>query len=128
MNPPELRYSREHEWVRMEKDGTATIGITHYAQEQLGDVVYVDLPEKGKGLSQFTKFGEIESVKAVSDLFAPIGGEIIATNAALKDSPELVNTDPYGQGWMVKVKPRDTGELKSLMDSKAYDLLLQETT
>ncbi len=127
MNPKELRYSKEHEWVRMEKDGTATIGITHYAQEQLGDVVYVDLPEKGKALIQFKKFGEIESVKAVSDLFAPVSGEIAAVNAGLKETPELVNTDPYGKGWMLKVKLRDKVELNNLMDSQAYDLLLQET-
>jgi glycine cleavage system H protein len=127
MNPTELRYSKEHEWVRAEADGTATIGITHFAQEQLGDVVYVDLPEKGRALAQFKKFGEIESVKAVSDLFAPVSGEILAVNAALKDGPELVNKEPYGQGWMLKVRLKNRDELNDLMTAQAYELLLQES-
>ena len=104
--PQDLRYSKEHEWVRLEGD-TATIGITHFAQEQLGDVVFVELPEKGATIRQFSSLGVVESVKAASDIYAPIGGTIIAINEVLEDAPETVNQDPYGDGWFFRVQPTE---------------------
>lgn len=118
--PDDRRYSKEHEWVLREGE-RARIGITDYAQDQLGDVVYVDLPEVGATLEQFAKMGEIESVKAVSDLFAPVSGEVIAINDALADQPELVNSDPYGQGWLVEVRPAENTQLELLLDAPAYE-------
>lgn len=120
MNPPELRYTEEHEWVRVE-GSEAIFGITAHAQEELGDVVYVDLPPVGAVTQIGAKFGEIESVKAVSDLFAPLSGTIIAVNEALIDHPEQVNSEPYGQGWMVRIRLRDPGELDGLMDASRYE-------
>ena len=117
--PDDLRYSKEHEWVRM--DGSrATIGITSFAADELGDVVFVDLPEVGAALSQFSTFGVIESVKAVSDLYAPVSGEVVEVNEALRDSPELLNADAFGEGWIAKVELSDTAELDGLMDAAAY--------
>ncbi len=117
--PDDLRYSKEHEWVR--SDGSqATIGITSFAADELGDIVFVELPDPGSRLDQFGTFGVIESVKAVSDLYAPISGEVIEVNEALRDRPELVNSDPYGEGWIVRVQLRDTAELDGLMDAAAY--------
>ncbi|CAN5340544.1 glycine cleavage system protein GcvH [soil metagenome] len=117
--PDDLRYSKEHEWVRM--DGSrATIGITGYAADELGDVVFVELPEVGATLTQFGIFGVVESVKAVSDLYAPISGEVVEVNEALRDAPELLNADAYGEGWIAKVELTDTDQLDGLMDAAAY--------
>ncbi len=117
--PDDLHYSREHEWVRV--DGSeATIGITSFAAEELGDIVFVELPEIGTALSQFGTFGVVESVKAVSDLYAPVSGEVTQVNEALRDAPELVNSDPFGEGWLMKVTLADSSELDALMDAGAY--------
>jgi glycine cleavage system H protein len=121
--PAELRYTKDHEWVRVDGE-EATVGITAYAAEQLGDIVFVELPEGGRSLSQFAAFGVVESVKAVSDLFAPLSGEVTTTNEALGDAPELVNSDPYGQGWMVRIKLADPAEVDDLLDAAAYDTLI----
>jgi glycine cleavage system H protein len=123
--PADLRYTKEHEWVRLEGD-EATIGITQYAAEQLGDVVFVELPDTGRTLQQFATFGVVESVKAVSDLFAPLTGDVNATNDALKDQPELVNSDPYGEGWMLKVAVADAAQVDALLDAAAYEQLIAE--
>ena len=117
--PDDLRYSKEHEWVRVE-GSRATIGITSFAADELGDVVFVELPEVGATLSQFGTFGVVESVKAVSDLYAPISGEVVEVNEALRDSPELLNADAFGDGWIAKVELADTAELDGLMDAAAY--------
>jgi glycine cleavage system H protein len=124
MNPEDLKYSDEHEWLRMEDD-TAVIGITHFAQDSLGDVVFVELPEVGSDVSQFEKMGEIESVKAVSDLYSPVGGKVIEVNDSLADSPELVNDSPYGDGWMLKVELADSSEIERLMSASEYDTLIE---
>jgi glycine cleavage system H protein len=117
--PEDLAYSREHEWVRM--DGTrATIGITSYAADELGDIVFVELPEVGTSLTQFGTFGVVESVKAVSDLYAPIGGEVVEVNDALRDAPELLNSDPFGEGWIARVEITDPAQLDELLDASAY--------
>ena len=121
--PPDLRYSSEHEWVRVDGD-TGTIGVTDYAQDQLGDIVYLDLPAAGATLTQFGKMGEIESVKAVSDLYAPIGGEVVEVNQEAIDSPELVNNDAYGRGWLLKVRLSEPSELDKLLSAEAYDELI----
>ncbi len=118
--PDDLRYSKEHEWVRVE-DSRATIGITSFAADELGDIVFVELPEVGATLSQFGAFGVVESVKAVSDLFAPIAGEVLEVNDALREAPELLNSDPFGEGWIARVALADPGELDALMDADAYD-------
>ena len=125
--PPNLRYTKEHEWVLVE-DGPSTgsgqaigtVGITDYAQDQLGDIVYVALPEPGKQLSQLAVFGEIESVKAVSELYSPVSGEVVESNAALSDKPELVNESPYGEGWIMKVRLADEGEITKLLTAEQY--------
>jgi glycine cleavage system H protein len=123
MVPTDLRYTKDHEWVRIDGD-EATIGITAYAADQLGDIVFVELPEPGRGLEQFATFGVVESVKAVSDLFAPISGEVTETNADLGPSPELVNSDPFGGGWMIKLRVADPAQLAALLDPDAYDALI----
>jgi glycine cleavage system H protein len=123
MYPEDLRYSKEHEWVRV-GDAQATIGITSFAADELGDIVFVELPEVGTRLEQFTAFGVIESVKAVSDLNAPIAGEVTEVNEVLRDRPELVNSDPFGEGWIAKVSIADDAGLDALMDAASY----QETT
>jgi glycine cleavage system H protein len=123
MVPTDLRYTNDHEWVRVEGD-EATIGITAYAADQLGDIVFVELPDVGRALEQFAAFGVVESVKAVSDLFAPVSGEVTATNQDLGGSPELVNGEPYGGGWMVRVRLADPGQLDGLLDADAYDALI----
>ncbi len=122
-SPADRRYSKEHEWVKAEGD-TARIGITDYAQEQLGDVVYVDLPEAGATITQFEKMGEIESVKAVSDLFSPISGGVLATNNAVVEKPELVNSDPHGGGWLLEVRISDASELDKLLSAEEYDAFI----
>ncbi len=119
--PIELRYSKEHEWVRVLDDGTALIGISDYAQDQLHELVYVELPQVGKDVSQSEVIGTVESVKAVSDIYSPISGVIIEVNEELQNSPELINQDPYGRGWIVKIKPKNLdSDLKRLMDAEAY--------
>jgi glycine cleavage system H protein len=117
--PPELRYTKDHEWVRVQ-DGIGTVGITDYAQDQLGDIVYVDLPSPGKQLTQLAVFGEIESVKAVSELYSPVSGEVVESNQALADKPELVNESPYGEGWLMKVRLADEGEVDRLLTADQY--------
>ena len=119
-SPPELKYTKEHEWVRTE-GGIGTVGITDYAQDQLGDIVYVDLPAPGSQVSYLGKLGEIESVKAVSELFSPVTGEVVEVNAALVERPELVNQSPYGEGWMLRVRLNDPGELDRLLSAQEYD-------
>ncbi len=118
-HPDDLAYSREHEWVRV-VDGRATIGITSFAADELGDIVFVELPEVGATLTQFGTFGVVESVKAVSDLYAPISGEVIEVNEALRDAPELMNSDPFGEGWIAKVELGDRSELAALLDAAGY--------
>ena len=120
MEPRDRQYTKEHEWVKLDGE-LATVGITNYAQEQLGDIVYVELPQPGDALSQFEAFGIIESVKAASDLYAPISGEVVAVNEELVDRPELVNEDPYGNGWMLKVDPKDEGQMAALMTAEEYE-------
>ena len=124
--PDDLRYSKEHEWVRLNGD-TATIGITHFASEQLGDVVFVELPEKGSTVRQFSSLGVVESVKAASDLYAPISGEVIERNVKVIEKPELVNSEPYGNGWMIKVRLADKGELNQLLSPTDYRSHIGET-
>ena len=126
MVPQDLRYTKEHEWVRIEGD-LATVGITDFAAEQLGDVVFVDLPEVGRTVAQFAAVGVIESVKAVSDLFAPVGGDVVETNAELTTKPELLNSDPYGQGWMLRIRLSDRTALDGLLDVAAYEALTSES-
>ena len=123
--PADLLYSKEHEWVRVDGD-TATIGITDYAQNSLGDIVYVELPRVGKQIDQFGNIGVVESVKAVSDLFTPIGGEIVEVNGALDADPAAVNRDPYGEGWLFKVKLKDVNEKKNLLSPDAYEKIAVE--
>ena len=125
MVPTDRRYTKDHEWVRVDGD-IATVGITQYAAEQLGDVVFVELPDVGRALSRHATFGVVESVKAVSDLYAPIGGEVRATNGELGKAPELVNQDPYEAGWMIRVSVADPGELDRLLDATAYEQLIAE--
>ncbi len=126
MNFPEnLKYTSEHEWVRMEGD-VAYVGITDYAQDQLGDIVFVDVPTVGETLKEGETFGTIEVVKTISDLFLPISGEIVELNEKLEETPELVNTDPYGEGWIIKVAPSDKGEFDNLLSAEAYKKLVNE--
>ncbi len=120
--PEELQYTRSHEWVRTEDD-TATIGITDHAQEELGDIVFVELPEEGATFVAGDAFGTVESVKAVSDLYAPVGGEVVEVNEALNDTPEKINEDPYGDGWIIKLRVSADGDLLSASD---YEQLLEE--
>jgi glycine cleavage system H protein len=122
-HPSDRVYSKEHEWVLVDGD-VATIGISEFAQDQLGEVVYVDLPGVGDVLSAGDSFGEIESVKSVSELFAPVSGEIVEINSALDDSPETVNSDPHGAGWMVKVRVEDDSELSALLSAEEYDAFI----
>jgi len=118
--PADLKYLETHQWVRVEADGTATVGITDFAQEQLGDVVYIGVPEVGVTVNGGEEAGVAESVKSASDVFSPVTGEVIEVNEKLEDEPEIVNEDPYGDGWMFKVKLADLGELDGLMDADAY--------
>jgi len=123
MVPTDLRYTNDHEWIRV-ADDEATIGITAYAADQLGDIVFVELPDAGRALDQSAAFGVVESVKAVSDLFAPVSGEVVANNEALAGSPEHVNGDPYGEGWMIRLRLTEPGEVDELLDADAYDALI----
>jgi len=122
--PQDLRYTPEHEWVRAGTDGVVRIGITAFAQDALGDVVFVSLPAVGDSVSAGDSCGEVESTKSVSDLYAPLSGEVVAVNEALETAPEMVNTDPYGQGWMYDVKLTDAAAAESLLDLEAYRALL----
>lgn len=122
-SPKDRRYTKEHEWVRLD-GGEAIIGITDFAQDQLGDLVYFDLPEPGAQVRQHAKLGEVESVKAVSEIYAPISGEVIELNQQVTDSPEVVNKDPFGEGWLLKVKPADASEMDSLLSPEDYDALV----
>ena len=123
MVPTDLRYTKDHEWVRVDGE-EATVGITEYAASQLGYIVFVELPDVARSLAQFAAFGVVESVKAVSDLFAPVSGEVTATNDALAGSPEQVNADPYGEGWMIRLRLTEPGEVDGLLDPAAYDELI----
>ncbi len=131
MNPDDRKYSKEHEWVKIE-DGpsgdTALIGITHYAQDQLGDVVYFDLPEKGSPVQQFQKLGEVESVKAVSDLFSPVTGKVVEVNQDLEEHPEVVNEDPFNRGWLLRITLDDPSELGNLLTAEQYKSFLSQTS
>ena len=118
--PADLKYLESHEWARAEADGTITVGISGHAQGALGDLVFVEVPEVGRSLTKGAAAAVVESVKAASDVYSPVSGEVIAANEALNGSPELVNTDPYGQGWLFKVKPSNTAELSQLLDAAAY--------
>lgn len=123
--PDELKFLRSHEWVRLESDGTAYVGISDHAQEAMGDLVYVELPEVGTTVSGGEEAGVVESVKAASDIFSPVTGEVIAINETLNDSPETVNTDPYGDGWLFQVRLSDPSELESLLSAEDYEAQLE---
>ncbi|HYH28303.1 MAG TPA: glycine cleavage system protein GcvH [Actinomycetota bacterium] len=124
--PEELKYTREHEWAALEEGNRVRVGITDFAQDALGDVVYVDLPEEGSEVRASEAFGEVESTKSVSDLFSPASGKVIERNAALEGSPELVNSDPYGDGWLVVIELADPSELDDLLDADGYRKMLAE--
>ena len=123
--PTNVKYTKEHEWIRLEGD-VAYVGITDYAQEQLGDIVFVDIPTEGETLAADEVFGTIEVVKTISDLFLAVTGEILQQNEALSDQPELVNQDPYGEGWLIKIKPAADADFDSLLDAEAYKALINE--
>lgn len=123
--PTDLKYFKEHDWVRLD-GGEAVFGITWYAQDALGEIVYVDLPDEGARVSSGATYGELESVKAVSEVYAPLGGEVVARNQQLEDEPELINQDPYGDGWLVRVKLDDPAEAETLMDAEVYRAFLAE--
>ena len=126
MNFPEnIKYTSEHEWIRLEGE-EAYVGITDYAQDQLGDIVFVDIPTEGETLKKGDVFGSIEVVKTVSDLFLPVGGEILEINPELEDHPELVNKEPYGEGWLIRIKPSDVSEMNDLLDANAYKSVINE--
>ena len=124
MNPADLKYTKEHEWVRLEGE-TATVGITDYAQSELGDVVFVELPEPGSTVKQGESFGVVESVKAASDLYAPVSGEVLETNTALTETPDLVNKESFAGGWMIRVRVSNQDEVNGLMDAQQYDEFLK---
>jgi glycine cleavage system H protein len=123
MVPSDLRYTKDHEWVRLDGE-TATVGVTSFAAEQLGDVVFVELPAPGRSLERHATFGVVESVKAVSDLFAPVAGEVAEVNDALGSEPELVNSDPFGAGWMIRLKVADAAQVDELLDAAAYEAII----
>ncbi|MCE8464100.1 glycine cleavage system protein GcvH [Bacteroides nordii] len=121
--PQNLKYTNEHEWIRVERD-MAYVGITDYAQEQLGDIVFVDIPTVGESLEANETFGTIEVVKTISDLFLPVAGEVIEQNESLEENPELVNKDPYGEGWLIKMKPANLKDIEDLLDAEAYKAVI----
>lgn len=123
MEPEELRYTAEHEWVRSHGDGTATFGITHFAQDALGDIVYVSLPTSGDALTAGSTCGEVESTKSVSDVYAPVAGEVVEVNPALDGAPETINADPYGAGWLVRVRLSDPSSVDTLLSAAEYRAL-----
>ncbi|HKJ91348.1 MAG TPA: glycine cleavage system protein GcvH [Oceanipulchritudo sp.] len=118
--PENLKYTKDHEWVRAEEDGTLTVGVTDYAQSSLGDITFVELPEVDETFEAGDPFGVVESVKAASDLYMPVSGSVVAVNEALADTPETVNADPYGEAWMLRIKPDNAGDCADLMDAPAY--------
>jgi glycine cleavage system H protein len=122
--PKDLKYTKSHEWVKPNADGSITVGITHHAQDLMGDMVFVELPTAGTQVTSGKECGVVESVKAASDVYAPVSGEIVEANAALADSPETVNKDPYGSGWMFRLKPANKAEVDGLLDAKAYEALV----
>lgn len=122
--PKQLQYTKEHEWIRREADGTVVVGITDHAQHQLGELVYVELPEAGRALAPGDAMAVVESTKAASDVYAPLAGTVVGVNETLASQPELVNTEPYGAGWLVRLKPAAAGSLQGLLDSAAYTALL----
>lgn len=124
--PADLKYLDSHEWARVESDGSVTIGISDHAQGALGDLVFVEVPEVGKSLSKGGAAAVVESVKAASDVYSPVSGEVVAANDALSGSPELVNSDPYGAGWLYKIKPSNASELQQLLDAKAYEKVVAD--
>lgn len=124
MYPPELKYTKEHEWARLDAS-MVRVGITHYAQDALGDIVYIDLPAPGTQVAAGQPFGEVESTKSVSDIYSPVSGEIAERNARLEESPELVNQDPYGEGWMVLISPTNAAELDGLLSSGDYQAFIE---
>ena len=124
--PADLRYSSDHEWVRVQDDGSVVIGITDHAQGALGDLVFVEAPEAGSVFASGDAFGVVESVKAASDVLSPFSGEVLEANSVLDDTPELVNTDPYGDGWLIRMQPSDPTELDGLMDAGAYEQFLED--
>ena len=128
MNPTDRKYTKEHEWIKLEEGSAGLLGITHFAQEQLGDVVYLDLPQVGTQLNQHAKFGEVESVKTVSDLYIPVSGKVIEVNQNVMDHPEVVNEDPYGRGWILRVELQDLSELDGLLTAEQYEAVIQETS
>lgn len=123
--PPGLKYSKEHEWVAAE-ESMATIGITDHAQDQLGEIVYIELPSVGEKISKDDPFGVVESVKAVSDIYAPISGTVAEVNEGLRESPEVINEDPYGDGWLIKIRASDASEMDDLMDSEEYEEMVAQ--
>ncbi len=126
MNPSDRKYSKEHEWAKTDAKGLVIVGITHYAQDQLGDIVYIDLPKVGTKIEQFKKLGEVESVKAVSDIYTPVGGEVVEINKAIVEKPETVNQDPFEKGWLVKIKPSNANaDIQKLMTAAQYDTFLK---
>jgi glycine cleavage system H protein len=127
MYPEDLRYTKEHEWARLEGD-SVRVGITHFAQDSLGDIVYVDIPGPGTAVTADQPFGEVESTKSVSDLFSPVTGEISERNGALEDAPELVNQDPYGEGWMVIIRPADVSDYEKLLSAADYKAMVEAQT
>ncbi|HTJ31822.1 MAG TPA: glycine cleavage system protein GcvH [Dactylosporangium sp.] len=120
MIPEDLRYTAEHEWLAPAGEGTFKVGITHFAQDSLGDIVFVQLPEAGATFEAGAALGEVESTKSVSEIYAPVSGEVVAVNPALEGTPELINSDPYGEGWLVELKPADPAAVDALLDAKAY--------
>lgn len=124
--PKDFRYSEEHEWVQVQEDGNVRIGITDFAQSELGDIVFVELPEEGDSLEADEPFGSVESVKTVSELYAPISGKVVSINEELEDSPEFVNESPYEKAWMVVVEPSNTSEIEELMTADAYEKMVSE--
>ena len=127
MTPTDRRYSKEHEWIKPEEGSSGLLGITDFAQDQLGDVVYLDLPQAGTRLEHMSKMGEVESVKAVSDIFSPVSGAVVEVNQDAVDYPEVINEDPYGKGWLLRVEIQDPAELDGLMTAEQYDAFLKET-
>jgi glycine cleavage system H protein len=126
MNPSDRKYSKQHEWAKLEQNGSVIVGITTFAQEQLGDIVFIDLPSPGTTVNQFEKLGEVESVKAVSDIYSPISGEVTILNQIVVATPETVNKDPFEQGWMVKIKPTNLSqEMENLLSSDSYDTFIE---
>ncbi len=124
--PAELKYARTHEWLRQEDDGSVTVGISDHAQAALGDLVFVETPEAGRSVTAGEACAVVESVKAASDVYSPVGGEVIAGNEALATQPELLNSDPYGEGWIMKIRPAGDAETSTLLDAKAYEATLED--